>query len=175
MKHLTFLVFFFFCFALAGSGLRSMQRSLYIHLLSLLPWQGEEELCLQKSSSAAATSRRRHGDDGPSQRASEHDCTVRQTCRKGRRDVLFSHPTPPDKTPPTHRRLHSLCCVRGVGISLVQTPAHAEWAALRHAQRTVCLRRASGSLFQYPDVTAVKTPPFFPIGRRSSTSYMRRH
>lgn len=104
-----------------------MQRSLYIHLLSLLPWQGEEELCLQKSSSAAATSRRRHGDDGPSQRASEHDCTVRQTCRKGRRDVLFSHPTPPHPTkphPPTAACVHSA----------VSEASASAWSKRRHMQ-----------------------------------------
>lgn len=43
MKHLTMRFFFF-----TGCGIGSVQRSLYIHLLSLLPWQGKEELCLQK-------------------------------------------------------------------------------------------------------------------------------
>lgn len=78
------------CEVFAGCGVGSVQRSLYIHLLSLLPWQGKEELCLQKAPlqpfpSAAFTSHRCHGD-----RPNERDCTVRQACRKGRRDVLFS-------------------------------------------------------------------------------------
>ncbi len=30
-----------------GCRVGSVQKSLYIHLLSLLPWQGKEELCLQ--------------------------------------------------------------------------------------------------------------------------------
>lgn len=72
----------------AGCRVGSVRRSLYIHLLSLLPWQAKEELCLQKlhcSHFPAFTSHGCHGD-----RPNEHDCTVRQTCRKGRRDVLFS-------------------------------------------------------------------------------------
>lgn len=118
MKHLT-VGFFFPFFAFAGSRLGSMQRSLYIHLLSLLPWQGEEELCLQK----APPLQLRLAVAMETGRASEHDCTVRQTCRKGRRDVLTPLPisaqTPPlstpHPTPPrlTHRRVRSLCCVRG--------------------------------------------------------------
>lgn len=32
----------------AGCRVGSVRRSLYIHLLSLLPWQAKEELCLQK-------------------------------------------------------------------------------------------------------------------------------
>lgn len=63
-----------------------VQRSLYIQLLSLLPWQGKE----RKSSTAAISPRaafkshRCHGD-GPS----KDDCAVRQAGRKGRRDVFF--------------------------------------------------------------------------------------
>lgn len=43
------------------------------------------EAPLQPFPCAAFTSHGCHGD-----RPNEHDCTVRQTCRKGRRDVLFS-------------------------------------------------------------------------------------
>lgn len=85
------------CEVVAGS----VQRSLYIQLLSLLPWQGKERkssTTLQPFPHAAFTSRRCHGD-----RPSEHDCAVRQTCRKGRRDVVFSPPPP----------WLWLCCVRG--------------------------------------------------------------
>lgn len=137
-----------------------MQRSLYIQLLSLLPWQGEEELCLQKSSSAAATSRGRHGDNGPSQRASEHDCTVRQTCRKGRRDVLFSHPTQPD-TPPTAAAACVHSAVSEASVSAWSKRRHKQSGLCRHVQCTDCLRRALGCLFQHPDGTAGETPPFF--------------
>lgn len=66
------------------------EGSLYIHLLSLLPWQGKEELCLHNLHCSHFPPLPSHlcGCHGDQQ--NEHDCTVRQTCRKGRRDVLFS-------------------------------------------------------------------------------------
>lgn len=47
--------------------------------------KGKEELHCSHFPRAAFTSRRCHGD-----RLSEHDCAVRQTRRKGRRDVVLS-------------------------------------------------------------------------------------
>lgn len=115
-----------------GCGVGSVLRSLYIHLLSLLPWQGKEELCLHNSPlqpfpCAAFTSHRCHGDQ-----QNEHDCTVRQTCRKGRRDVLFS---------PT--MAFTLLCQRlSTSASLIRLPglaaAHVE--ACADAQNARCYR-----------------------------------
>lgn len=105
-------------------------------------------------------------------RASEHDCTVRQTCRKGRRDVLFS--PPPLDTLPTHRRrcVCSLCCVTG---SRRRHQPGPNAGTCRHRLSPTCLR----CLFPYRErsancATAVKSPPFSnPYNRSPSKSYTR--
>lgn len=84
---------------------------------------------LQPFPCAAFTSHGCHGDQ-----QNEHDCTVRQTCRKGRRDVLFS---------PT--MAFTLLCQRlSTSASLIRLPglaaAHVE-ACANTTEHKVLLRR----------------------------------
>lgn len=118
-----------------------MRRSLYIHLLSLLPWQRKgralsTEPPLQPFPCAAFTSPGCHGDQ-----PNEHDCTLRQTCRKGRRDVLFS-PTMAF-TLLCQRLSTSASPLRRPGV-LAAAAAHAESCANTHTytymHRTRCYR-----------------------------------
>lgn len=115
-----------------------MQRSLYIHLLSLLPWQGEEEAL-----STEKLLRCSHVSPSPWRRRAERASMTALCVRHaGRGDVMCFSP-PPHSTP--YPPTAATACVHsavsqalGVGISLVPTPARAD---------TDCHRRASGVCF----------------------------
>lgn len=85
-----------------GCRVGFVRISLYIHLLSLFPWRGKRELCLHSLLCSHFPALPSHlcGCHGDEQ--NEHDCTLRQICRKGRRDTPLSLPL-----------WLSLCCVRG--------------------------------------------------------------
>lgn len=149
-----------------------MQRSLYIHLLSLLPWQGEEEAL-----STEKLLRCSHVSPSPWRRRAERASMTALCVRHaGRGDVMCFSPPPPTPldTLPTHRRrcVCSLCCVTG---SRRRHHPGPNAGTCRHRLSPTCLR----CLFPYRErsancATAVKSPPFSnPYNRSPSKSYTR--
>lgn len=114
-----------------GCGIGSVQGSLYIHLLSLLPWQGKEELCLQNLHCS-------HFPPLPSRlmvamETSRMSMTALCVRYAGRGDVMcFSPPL-----------WLSLCCVRGTQLQHHWVPGFAAHVdACANAQATRCYREA---------------------------------